>query len=95
MAARPRFTWGRPTGLSGCRANIGRADVMPDKLLHLPADTEQVFASHAEFLAFHKGISLEAAEEELKDYTPDRLMALQFRIAAEKARAGKAFVERV
>lgn len=77
------------------RANIGRDTLMPDKLLHLPADTKDVFASHAELLAFHLGISLEEAEARLKIETPVELMHRELRKGAERTKQGKAFMERV
>lgn len=46
------------------RANVFKSpkSVM---LLVLPADTEKVFASPAEFIAYHKGITVAEAEKQL------------------------------
>ena len=43
---------------------------------NLPADTEKVFASHAEFLAHHRGISVESAEMILS-IVPPKLLAIR------------------
>lgn len=45
------------------RSKIGVADKMPAALLTLDADNDEVFNSHAEFLAHHSGLTLEEAEE--------------------------------
>lgn len=59
------------------RANTGVDKLLPAELLHLPADTEQVFASHAEFLAHHLLGTLEGAEEFLKTVTPTMLLRME------------------
>lgn len=71
------------------RSNIGVADRIPPILHHLPPDRDTVFANHAEFLAHHRGISLEAAEEELARTPPSELLAAEF------ARAGLSKVKLV
>lgn len=55
------------------RANIGMSPMFPDQLLGLDADPVKVFASHAEFVAHHKGISLAEAEQMLIEHTPNEL----------------------
>lgn len=72
------------------RSNVGVADQIVDKLLHLPADTEKVFASFEEFLAFHAKITSEAAKEILTQLPPDKLTAAQMDLAIRKSRQGTA-----
>lgn len=48
------------------RANLGISEKMPDQLLKLDADTELVFASHAEFLAHYFKTSLKDAQDFIK-----------------------------
>ncbi len=45
-------------GVAIFRANIGVDQIMPEGLLHLPPDENKVFASSAEFLAFHMQIPM-------------------------------------
>lgn len=61
------------------RSNVGVASLMPHFLLHLPADKEKVFATPAELLAFHRGTSLEIAEESLQKQSPDELLRIELR----------------
>lgn len=61
---------GQCAGAAIMRANLGIATKMPAMLHSLPADTSQVFASHAEFLAHHEQITLEEAQQQLRDKTP-------------------------
>ena len=70
-------------GVAVYRANLG-IPVGGDFLLKLPTDTENVFATHAEFLAHHKQISLESAKLELVKTTP------QEHLRNELVRAGVA-----
>lgn len=64
------------------RANIGVAEIMPGAILTLEPDAEIVFTSAAEFLAHHQGMTIDEAEEYLREHTP--AMHLQ----AEYLRAG-------
>jgi hypothetical protein len=59
------------------RANTGRAELMPPALLHLPADTTEVFGSYAEFVAHHEEMSVEMAKTCLEILPPDRLMVCE------------------
>ena len=59
------------------RANIGAAQRMPAFMLNLPADTEQVFATPAELIAHHRGISIAEAEEILKETPPEVLLLIE------------------
>jgi hypothetical protein len=79
------------------RANIGRSELMPDPLLKLPADTETVFATQAEFLAHHGVIEVELAQYLLSSdlLTPETLMRVELNTAEERARKGEAFVQEV
>lgn len=52
------------------RANTGTPEVAGVKI---DADKETVFASHAEFLAHHEGITVREAEHVLRCITPDDL----------------------
>lgn len=74
------------------RANIGRADLMPQPLLHLPPDCKRVFATQAEFLAHHLQLTVLEAEVILETTPPDQLMQHEFRVAQERAARGKATV---
>ncbi|MEG2989819.1 MAG: hypothetical protein RR818_00615 [Citrobacter sp.] len=55
------------------RANIGMHPLFPEQLLGMEADPVLVFASHAEFVAHHKSISLADAEQLLAQCPPDEL----------------------
>jgi hypothetical protein len=69
------------------RANVyGKLDT---SLLVLEPDREAVFATPAEFLAHHKGITLQQAEAELRVKPPVRHMIDEM----EKIRQGEGFVE--
>lgn len=52
------------------RANIGVDSRMPKGVNKLPADHDLVFSTPAEFLAHHKGISVDRAQWELTQKTP-------------------------
>ena len=56
------------------RANIGRAELLPPQLHKLPADAELVFASAAEFLAHHAGVTVEDAAGVLRLIPPAVLL---------------------
>lgn len=60
------------------RANIHRAEVMPESMLKLPQDTEAVFSSSAEMVAHHRQISVEEAQAQLQEETPEQLMRKEF-----------------
>jgi hypothetical protein len=72
------------------RSNVGVADRIAPQLLHLPADTEKVFGSFAEFYAHHKKISLEEANARLSIRTPYRLTAIEFLRSRGKLAKGEA-----
>lgn len=73
---------GQCAGAATYRANTG---VIPASGLHrLPANTDSVFSSAAEFMAHHKGITVEEADDELATLTPDVLTAIELRKAAVK-----------
>lgn len=63
-----------PKSVSQCagaaiyRSNIGVADKMPAQIHKLPADTETVFASHAEFLAHYMKINEFVADVFIKTF---------------------------
>ncbi len=67
------------------RANTGRAaelqakmpEHIKEKFLWLPDDHENVFSTNAEFLAHHKGISIEEATKQLELTPPDFLLAYE------------------
>jgi len=59
------------------RANIGIDGYMPSKIHRLPANPVDVFATSAEFLAYHRCISLGEAAARLKVTPPHRLLELQ------------------
>ena len=59
------------------RANTDRAKLMPDAIYALPEDKELVFSSPAELLAHHAGISIETAEDLIKDFPPDWWLRLE------------------
>lgn len=63
------------------RANIGDTGI-PEQLIGMKPDPVLVFASHAQFVAHHKGISLEEAEAELARHTPDELTWAEMNKAA-------------
>jgi hypothetical protein len=60
------------------RANTDRAKLMPDALLHLPADTTKVFATFAEFYAHHLRCSVSYATKLLEKHTPEQHMMDEF-----------------
>jgi len=59
------------------RANIGVDKFMPDVIHKLPADRERVFATSAEFLAYHTRMSLGYAVAFLKATPPEALLRRQ------------------
>lgn len=69
---RHRYTNDTPqcAGAAIYRANAHANIRNGDRILRLEADKDLVFASPAEFLAHHKGITLEAAEDLLAITTP-------------------------
>lgn len=54
------------------RANLGVGQLMPPSLLSLPPDKELVFGTMAEFVAHHKGMTLEEAQQFLQGDTVKR-----------------------
>lgn len=58
-------------GVSIYRSNCDPMD-RPGALLRLPPDKELVFATPAEFMAHHHGISVREATERLYRYSPQR-----------------------
>lgn len=57
------------------RANIGNEN--HESLLGLEANHELVFSSPAEFIAHHRGISIEEANERLKICTPHEMALIE------------------
>ena len=62
-------------GAAKFRANIEVADKLSPRLGRLPADTVKVFASHAELLAHHEGISIEEAQIKLTKKSVREMLA--------------------
>ena len=60
------------------RANTKRADLLPDQLLKLEVDHEEVFATEAEFYAHYSGASVEACEEFMTEDLLDTLLQIEF-----------------
>ena len=61
---------GQCRGAAIYRANLGISDRMPQQLLKLDKNTEDVFEDHAEFLMFYRGWSRQQAVEYLKLFPP-------------------------
>lgn len=61
------------------RTNVGVADRFPATFLHAAADTEAVFASHAELLAHHLQVSRQEAEILLEFHTPEACLLDELR----------------
>lgn len=61
---------GQCRGAAIYRANLGISEKMPRQLLRLEKNTENVFASHEEFLMFYRNWSKDQAEKYLKNYPP-------------------------
>jgi len=59
------------------RENIGVGDRMPEALGRMEADTEAVFASPAELLAHHRGITVAQAELMLSVTPPSKLLQIE------------------
>ena len=84
--ARDDMRNGQCAGAAIMRANVGVATLMPQPLHRLPANTEQVFATYAEFLAHHAEITLEEAKARLREVTPQQLLRHEFARAGVKVR---------
>ena len=70
------------------RANVGVSAAMPKGLLSLPKDTDNVFATHAEFMAHHLGMPIDQAERET------RPLDMQLRLAYELQKPEVKLVEK-
>lgn len=69
------FETGQCAGAAIYRANLGITP--PDPISKLPANHEEVFSSHAEFMAHHTGLSLEEAAKYLEIVPPERLLQVE------------------
>lgn len=59
------------------RANAKQPYKLPDQLLSLEEDHENVFSTPAEFFAYYYGIPLERAQELMTEEALDRFLALE------------------
>lgn len=69
-------------GAAMYRANIERAELMPNSLLKLPK-SDLVFGSPEELFAHHQQVSIENATLYLSENTPEKLMVREIQIAQE------------
>lgn len=76
--ARQDLTNSQCAGAAIFRANVGVDRRLPAALLHLPKDTQKVFATFEEFYAHHKKISLEEAKRLLEEKGPGQYLIDEF-----------------
>ena len=79
-------TVGQCRGAAIFRANIKSPYKLPERLLKLEKNTEEVFASEAEFLAYYMDIPLEDAESMLTRQALDKLMYQELNKISETKR---------
>lgn len=76
-------------GLAVYRANQGLDRGLPDVIQRRAENRDLVFASHAEFYAHHKGISMAEAEAQLRALPPKKLLAMQLSRPTTRTRSVK------
>lgn len=64
-------------GAAMFRSNIGVDHLMPKFLHYLPSNEEKVFSNPAELLAHHFRISIEEADEFLREHPPVELLEIE------------------
>jgi hypothetical protein len=79
-------TVGQCRGAAIFRANCGTPYKLPEQLMTLEKDTENVFASEAEFLAHYMNIDLDTAEKFLTKKVLDGLMGYELGKLSETKR---------
>jgi len=61
-------------GAATYRSNLGIGDLFPKSFHILPEDHDKVFSKPAELLAYYEKITLDEAQERLKERTPEQLL---------------------
>jgi hypothetical protein len=83
LDARWKLSTNQCAGAAIFSANCGRklGPELEGQLLTLPPDTEKVFGTPAEFIAHHRGCTLEQAEEFLKQFPPEFWLKVELKKA--------------